>query len=367
MEGNFIQPPQVEQPSTFVAQTPTPAEPKKPLPKLPIFIAVILIILALSLPFVVFLAFGLSGVIHSKPTVITSKSTTATATNWKTFVSNDKVFSIDAPSTWNVSKLIPSKPTPDVNCLYLESNNSLLITACYRYAKLADSIYDKVPQRSGVKKSVINSFVTYNDNNLGLNDYYIVHPNGTFILITRGAGLDNNLFEKIVSTFKYITNVTPPPTSASNETATWKTYTNTEYGFTLTYPAQGNIPVDIPGQPFDPDRTQPGACGNKIEVKKGDGYTTIAIDELFNIWSQPSTISLTNTKDISHYYPFSGTNADEAYRQKEGESLMTFALYKKGNYIFGFSGFSNAINNGCITYDKKIYNWDIPTSIKFTQ
>lgn len=121
--------------------------------------------------------------------------------NWKTYTSSDNGFSIKAPSTWTVDNSFPSMG--NVECLYLDDNNLIILSACYRHSKLADSIFSGVPTRSGVIKTEINGLVAYNDKSLSLNDYYIVNSDGTFILITPGAYLDSTLFEKVVFTFKF--------------------------------------------------------------------------------------------------------------------------------------------------------------------
>ncbi len=136
------------------------------------------------------------------PTPVASAVTTDETANWKTFVSSENSFSIKAPFTWTVSNT--QLPIGNVECLYLEGDNSIILTACYRHSKFADSIFSGVQTRSSVKKTEINGYVTYNDKGLVLNDYYILHPDGTFILITPGAKLDGNLFEKVVSTFQFM-------------------------------------------------------------------------------------------------------------------------------------------------------------------
>jgi hypothetical protein len=231
--------PQVPQPTVPTqVQTPlaTPSNPKTPSRKT-------LYILLAGLILLILLAVG--GGTYYLGVVKQSTSLTSTATltskpistaDWKTFVSSDNSFSIKAPSSWTVSKSVPSNPTADVNCLYLEGNNSILVSACYRYStKFADSVFSKVPLRPDVKKTEINGYVVYNDKSLGLNDYYIIHPNGTFILITPGAKLDNDLFGKVVSTFQFAATITPSPAPTSDSTASWKTYSNN--GYSIKYPA----------------------------------------------------------------------------------------------------------------------------------
>lgn len=138
----------------------------------------------------------------STPTPTPTPDPTA---SWKTYTSSDNSFSIKAPSTWTVDNSFAQANSFDQNvvCLYLDNNSTMVLSACYRHSKLADSIYSGVPTRSTVIKTEINGLVAYNDKGFSLDDFYIINPDGTFILITRDSQLDANLFEKVVSTFKF--------------------------------------------------------------------------------------------------------------------------------------------------------------------
>lgn len=186
-----------------------------------------------------------------------------------------------------------------------------------------------------------------------------------------------------------ITAPSPTPTSIKNlgkisvislnpkstSSGSWKTYTNTEFGFAIKYPAQGDIVLNIPDSAYNPDKTYIGDCGDTIKETTDPILTHVSIDSLFTIAIYNSTKSIADwikdqpvdfRPDLSYYIPFSGVNADEAYREKTGLSLMNFAFYRKNNHIIILSNVQN-LADGCINYDTKIYNWDIPTSFKFVQ
>jgi hypothetical protein len=179
---------------------------------------------------------------------------------------------------------------------------------------------------------------------------------------TPTSGIPNSLGKISVIT------INPKATSSGS----WKTYVNTKFGFAIKYPAQGDIALNIPNQVYDPDKTHIGDCGNAIKETVNPNLTSVDIDSFFSVAIYDSTKSIVDwikdqpvfRPDLSKYELLSGINADEAYREKTDQSLMEFAFYKKNNHIFILSHVQN-LGSGCISYDKNVYNWDIPTSIKF--
>ena len=65
----------------------------------------------------------------------------------------------------------------------------------------------------------------------------------------------------------------PTPTATPNP---WKTYTNNEYGFEITYPATGVI--------LSEEGMQEGECGNAIKLDTNKSTTnTILVDNFFGV------------------------------------------------------------------------------------
>jgi len=93
------------QPQTPVQPTESPVKIKRPLPKLKLIAALVLLILVLTLPFGGYLLLGKLG-IHPKPSTVTIKTTAPTPTpnptaNWKTYTNTKYGFSFKYPSELN--------------------------------------------------------------------------------------------------------------------------------------------------------------------------------------------------------------------------------------------------------------------------
>lgn len=183
-----------------------------------------------------------------------------------------------------------------------------------------------------------------------------------------------NKTENIVSTLINLPSPTPP--------FNLKTYTNTKYGFTFSYPAKG---ITQKGKDF-------------LEVECGDTIkeTTdlILVDNLFKIqildWTKTIDDYLISkgAKKTYEVEQMNNTGADEAVKVlgiKKGLELVSVgypalmnvsAIYKKGNRLFLIVNFEDASNAGCINpkdldhtkYAKYVeQNWDISNSFKFSQ
>lgn len=169
----------------------------------------------------------------------------------------------------------------------------------------------------------------------------------------------------------------------------WKTYTNTKYGFQVTYPAKGMI--------FDGNNRYPGICGNGIKYDPyftpGNSYVDeILIDNFFGIrvvdWAQ-SIDNYVKQQDPNKFYNITpitaDTNADEAIIVKikpeieqndlgatdnitninEPGFVLDYSIYKKGNKLFIIHGFQNLGNpGGCVSSS---IDWDKSRSLRFTQ
>lgn len=160
----------------------------------------------------------------------------------------------------------------------------------------------------------------------------------------------------------------PTPTSQT-DTSNWKTYTNSQFGFRFTYPAQGNIGTT---NPYDPSKTKVGECGNSITTTPSQsGISSVTIDSLYAIQINGVFTSVTDwvnrqqdlwKPNLSNFTSFSVVNADEAYKNNQ-VGYSPIAIYRKGNYIFTIINVQQP-NAGCVNYDKTL-NWDVPNSLKF--
>lgn len=174
------------------------------------------------------------------------------------------------------------------------------------------------------------------------------------------------------------TTVSPAtPSSITNSTTDWKTYTNTKYGFQLTYPKYGEIQDPAcfgAGGKCGPNHK--GECGNGIEEvgEVNDSLPYIAIDNFFGIYNESWSGTITDyikQKDptsIVDYTIINVPTADEAVKIKlhysSPLSYFTY-IFRKGSTLILFAVFQNSGNiEGCVTYDKSL-NWDIEKSFSF--
>jgi hypothetical protein len=176
-----------------------------------------------------------------------------------------------------------------------------------------------------------------------------------------------------------IVKFTPTPTSSStpsaDSTANWKTYTNTKYGFQLTYPANGIS-----------DTKNEIACGNHVTEKvdstlgnyiEFDGFFVIRIipwQKIINDYiSEQQATGLYNLESIT------GTGAVEAVAIKglknnwdqEGYPPMAYDefIYRTDNQLFIIMGRQDP-GTGCNPFNKSgssltPVEWDIAKSFKF--
>lgn len=191
-----------------------------------------------------------------------------------------------------------------------------------------------------------------------------------------------DLFSQILSTFIFTNQ------NQTLDTSNWKIYTNTQYGFTLTYPATGTVLRSSAN-----GGAQPGSCGAIGEQNDISGHF-ILVDNFFRIlivpWTQSISVYLIQ-QDPNNYYitsSINGSGADEAIQiigTKPGISTgdggavnfsnniqepgfgMTSDIYKKGSNLFLVSRLQNEGNvGGCIWDDNLKKNWDVSRSIQFS-
>ncbi|RJP47558.1 MAG: hypothetical protein C4584_00185 [Armatimonadetes bacterium] len=177
-----------------------------------------------------------------------------------------------------------------------------------------------------------------------------------------------------------ISQVIPKPTLTPTPIPTTKTYTNSEYGFMVTYPIEGIV--------FDIQKSKPGKCGNLIKKENQD----IRIDNLFIVkvtnWTNTLNDFLKSKGALDEYelIPLQNTGADAAFEvgplKKDVEYAVGFpplmyieSIYKKGDYIF-MTSYSPTMEKagGCLNpahLDQTKYpmyydeSWNIKNNIKF--
>lgn len=177
-----------------------------------------------------------------------------------------------------------------------------------------------------------------------------------------------------------LTNKTSPLPTPSP----WKAYTNTQYGFQLTYPKEGMI--------LSKDGYVKGECGQAIGEEKNQEGETIKFDNFFEIrivkWSRTigDYLSFKGAKNI---YDLKLTASSSAYQgikllglKKGVEYAVGFPplvyvnyIYQKGNHLYIFKDLEHPENlGGCINQifldpvkhaHFKNLKWDLDQSLKF--
>lgn len=189
----------------------------------------------------------------------------------------------------------------------------------------------------------------------------------------------------MLSTFKFTNS------SQAADTSSWKTYTNSKYGFSLKYPKTGDVQeASCYGEASCPKHT--GACGVYITEDYKSNPAEVSFDNFFMISVEPYSGRIEDylkEKKMEGKYVTNTvvvTGADEAIKitgpkpgavfkeYPQGDPLSQASyLIKKGNNLYSVKGFQAVGNNGCLpeVSDMKPANgmpsWDIPASISFTQ
>ena len=169
-------------------------------------------------------------------------------------------------------------------------------------------------------------------------------------------------------------------------TADWKTYTNSKYGFSLKYPAKGEVrdPSCI-AEASCPAHI--GECGLDIEEMYDENPPGVSIDHLLSITIDPFSGSLAKylkEKNADGKYDIQNVTvaaADEALKIGKPKPGVTFEGYdpfgitsfliKKGKNIYSIVGFQSVGHQGCLpeisTSKPADYlpSWDIPASFSF--
>lgn len=187
----------------------------------------------------------------------------------------------------------------------------------------------------------------------------------------RPTYVQNNL-----TTAQVLSTPTPSP---------WKTYSNDQYGFEITYPAEGVV--------LSEDRMQLGECGNAIKLDTNKSYgNSLQVDNFFWIkivnWDKSISDYMKEEGAVGKYNVklISGSGADEAIALEGLKKNVEYArgfpplvyvssLYKKNDNLFLLQSFPNPTNQGgCIspyTANPTEFpniagkDWDVATSLKF--
>lgn len=179
--------------------------------------------------------------------------------NWKTY--NGNGFSFKYPSDWTQGSVDAStgetsiNPPPDTACphcaggfaglsISLLSNPSSMSLSEYMKSnsdKFGGSYYLKDYKKYSIPGS-IDAFIDRNALGAGaVQEEAVINGNKLVVILYCGSSLctDNNLFDQILSTFKFTSSTVANPTS--NSTSNWKTYTNTKYGYSFKYPSEFSL------------------------------------------------------------------------------------------------------------------------------
>lgn len=138
-----------------------------------------------------------------------------------------------------------------------------------------------------------------------------------------------------------------------------KTYTNTKYGFQLSYPQKGVIQTE--------NGLSQGECGKEIKEIAEDAGSRIMFDNIVSVQILSWTGSIEDYlisrggKNIYNYEPVKGSGADEAIKLNGLKKGVEYAvgypplvfvnyIYRKNGWIFISSDFQAATNiGGCIS------------------
>ena len=135
------------------------------------------------------------------------------------------------------------------------------------------------------------------------------------------------------------------PTPASDETANWKTYKDSETGFSFKYPGETNVEIDNELK-----------LSNRSKINVSQGFTELlgyappkiinaarvidknkvgsANDLVFDIWifENPDNIDINNWYRRYMYYPFTWGKSIESEADKEKPDKSIYIDNQKGQY-----------------------------------
>ncbi len=189
-----------------------------------------------------------------------------TFSDWQTLISNDLGIEIKYPYNYRTdivnSKLVGASeltiyPVPqpiEFGPRLVISRNSDHIYANTSVDTYVDSFIDKYKSLKERGCATINGTkwtkVRYSDvSGVGPETTYVNYfaiKNGYMYAIryNDASQVETSIFEKITTTIKFISTVSSP--MPTNPTVKAKTYTNTQYGFSVQYPQDWKVPTEYP-------------------------------------------------------------------------------------------------------------------------
>ncbi len=343
-------------------------------------------------------SFGQSSVTINQVTKIPTITPISNSNNgWQTFTDPQTHISVQYPPTWTMQTinsgagLILQGPQGTINAQWAQSG----------FGGVCGSQQFESVQ---IFNQQVNSCYSVQSN--GSDTYGLIWPKLPNLNFSASAIVNppNNAANgitvfKILSTFR----LTTPAASG------WKTYTNSQYGFQITYPSEGIV---MSNGCFGLDSKQCtynlNTCGNDIHFD--DQYQPVndrllVVDNFFSVWITPISMSLSDyikqmdPQQVYVYQTITGSNADEAVQiiglkpsvQLNGPPPFPyiFSLYKKGNDLFsirklqndggvggcvigcswpqqiGEQSSYNVSQQQCSSVQQQFVSWNIPLSFKF--
>lgn len=256
-----------QSPSQTLPPQPISSSPK-PKSKLSLFLLLGIIIFGL-ISGIYFLLAG-KGLLSPQPTptptqlLLTTPTTTSNInTGWKTYTNPKYFYSLKYPPDWEV-KTILANPDPGairISNINIRANQKIdlpeadvdIIVELNLSRKLPTQEWylDREKNMPIVPINTKHIFITTifrecpalrvdNDSLFFSKDEYMYHiswyVSGNYNQEFKNTS--EKIFNQILSTFTFLDQNQPIPTTQSLDTSNWKTYTNSEYKFTLKYPPE---------------------------------------------------------------------------------------------------------------------------------
>jgi hypothetical protein len=196
----------------------------------------------------------------------------ADTSRWKTYASQQYGFSFKYPADWGNPiegkgeiSFLPSNPNADI------PDNKLDINILTNNQETIDKLVSDENLQQGISVGEIKtttldgvgslSFLEHREGGFANYGLFTLHGNYAYKIYYGnwfwGESAPETVIQTqiVLSTFKFIAPVTPP--TAQTDTSGWKTYTNSQYGFSFRYPnnwnkyeqncsfVQGCVPVSL--------------------------------------------------------------------------------------------------------------------------
>jgi len=128
------------------------------------------------------------------------------AASWSIYTNSGNNYSIKYPIQWEVTS-VEEEDVPGSECIFLGKKKEIneLMTGCFILEKFS-AVYPEVPSDPSYSKTTINNYIAYKRNSATASldaDIYILSSDGSFMALSQSTLPDKELFEKVVSTFKF--------------------------------------------------------------------------------------------------------------------------------------------------------------------